>query len=240
MPHGSNNAVVKLSKAVTRLAEYETPLVTDYLGHVAEGLELGSVQRLMLTNPWLLQFTLGRLEKRNPLMARLIHGLSRMTVSPNIVRGGVKVNVIPESAYMDLDISTLPNQNQDYVMSQLRKALGPLADEASIEDTPGPEAKQISYGSSSPTHSDFVKAMERAVRSEIQGVSLVPLIMPGMSDCRFMREKGAEAYGFSLFDPGTPPSHLADLAHGTNEKVSIRTLELTQRVYYHLAKDFLG
>jgi acetylornithine deacetylase/succinyl-diaminopimelate desuccinylase-like protein len=194
----------------------------------------------MLTNPWLLPFTLGRLERSEPLMARLIHGLSRMTVSPNIVSGGVKVNVIPESAYVDLDIRTLPDQDHDYVISQLRTALGPLADEASIEDPPGSEGRRMSYGNASPSRSDFVDAMERAMRSEIPEGSLVPLIMPGASDCRFLRERGTEAYGFSLFDPGTPTSHLADLAHGVNERVSIRTLELTKNVYYHLAKDFLG
>lgn len=83
-------------------------------------------------------------------------------------------------------------------------------------------------------------AMERAMRREIPEGTLVPLIMPGASDSGFMSERGTEAYGFSLFDPGTPPSHLADLAHGANERVSVRTLELTKRVYYHLAKDFLG
>jgi acetylornithine deacetylase/succinyl-diaminopimelate desuccinylase-like protein len=227
MPHRSDNAVVKLSTAVTRIAEYKTPLVTKYLGHVVEGLGLGLVKRLMLTNPWLLQFTLGRLEHSDPLMAKLIHGLSRMTVSPNIVSGGVKVNVIPESAYVDLDI-------------QLRNALGPMVDEASIEDPPGSEGRRMSYGSASSFQSDFVDAMERAVRSEVREVSLVPMIMPGATDCRFLREKGAEAYGFSLFDPETPANHLADLAHGANERVSVRTLELTQRVYYHLAIDFLG
>jgi acetylornithine deacetylase/succinyl-diaminopimelate desuccinylase-like protein len=240
LPHGSDNAVVKLSEAVTRIAEYKTPLETKYLGHVAEGLGLGFVQRLMLTNPWLLPFTLGRLERSEPLMARLIHGLSRMTVSPNIVSGGVKVNVIPESAYVDLDIRTLPDQDHDYVMSQLRTALGPLVDEASIEDSPGSEGRRMSYGNASPSRSDFVDSMERAMRSEIPEGSLVPLIMPGASDCRFLRERGTEAYGFSLFDPGTPTSHLADLAHGANERVSVRTLELTKNVYYHLAKDFLG
>jgi len=69
--------------------------------------------------------------------------------------------------------------------------------------------------------------------------TLVPLIMPGATDCRFLRELGTEAYGFSLFDPDTPTSHLAELAHGANERVSIRTLDLTQKVYYHLAKEYL-
>ncbi|MCW3988788.1 MAG: M20/M25/M40 family metallo-hydrolase [Candidatus Bathyarchaeota archaeon] len=239
MPYLSDNAVVKLSEAVTRLSRYSPPLTTEYLGHIAEGLGLGFVQRLMLTNPWLLPLTLGRLRSSEPMMARMVHGLSRMTVSPNIVHGGVKVNIIPETAYVDLDIRTLPGQDEDYVISHLRKALGPLADEAAIEDPPGDERGLMSFGSSSPARSEFVDAMEKAVRKEIPGGTLVPLIMPGATDCRFMREQGVEAYGFSLFDPETPPSHLADLAHGSNERVSVRTVELTQRVYRHLAKDFL-
>ena len=173
------------------------------------------------------------------MMAMLIHGLSRMTVSPNIVHGGVKVNVIPENAYVDLDIRTLPGQDEEYVMSQLRQALGPLADEATIEDIVGAERGFMSHGSASPSRSEFVDAMERAVRKKIPNGSLVSMIMPGASDSRFMREQGAEAYGFSLFDPETPPSQLTDLAHGANERISIKTLELTQGAYYHLAKDFL-
>jgi len=239
MPLASDNAVVKLSEAVTRLSRYNPPLTTEHLGHVADGLGLGFVQRLVLTNPMLLSLALGRLKSRQPLMAMLLHGLSRMTISPNMVQGGVKVNVIPEKAHVDLDIRTLPGQDEDYVVARLREALGPLADEGVIEDPPGPERGFMSYGSSSPARSEFVDAMERAIRKETPGGTLVPLIMPGASDCRFMRAQGAHAYGFSLFDPETPTNHLADLAHGTNERVSVKTLELTQRVHYHLAKDFL-
>ncbi len=240
MPHGSDNAIVKLSEAVTRLSRYNPPTTTNYLNHVADGLGLGFIQRLMLTSPLLLPITLNRLRSREPMMAMLMHGLTRMTMSPNIVHGGVKVNVIPENAYVDLDIRTLPGQDEEYVVSQLRQALGPMADEAIIGDPAGVESGFMSYGSASPSRSEFVDAMERAVRKEIPIATLVPLIMPGASDCRFLREQGAEAYGFSLFDPETPTSHLADLAHGSNERVSTRTLDLTQKVYYHLAKDVLG
>jgi acetylornithine deacetylase/succinyl-diaminopimelate desuccinylase-like protein len=239
MPLASDNAVVKLSEAVTRLSRYNPPLTTEHLSHVADGLGLGFVQRLMLTNPVLLSLALGRLKSRQPSMAMLLHGLSRMTISPNMVQGGVKVNVIPEKAHVDLDIRTLPGQDEDYVVAHLREALGPLADEAVIEDPPGPERGLMSFGSSSPSRSEFVDAMERAIRKEMPGATLVPLIMPGASDCRFVRAQGAHAYGFSLFDPETPTDHLADLAHGTNERVSVKTLELTQRVHYQLAKDFL-
>jgi len=239
MPLIGENAIVKMSKAVTRISSYDPPITTKYLRGVADGLGLGLIQRLMLTSPRLLPFTLNRLKSRSPVMAMMLHGLSRMTISPNIARGGVKVNVIPEKAYVDLDIRTLPEQDNEYVISHLKRALGPLAEEAEIEDLPSAEGGFKSFGNASPPHSDFVLAMERAVRKEMPNATLIPLIMPGASDCRFLRGQGAEAYGFSLFDPGTPASHLADLAHGANERISIKTLDLTQKVYYHLAKDFL-
>jgi len=94
----------------------------------------------------------------------------------------------------------------------------------------------MSIGNSSPSRSDFVDAMEKAVRNEIPNATLVPLIFPATTDCRFLREVGAEVYGFSLFDPETG---VHDLSHGVNERVGIKTLDLTQKVYYHLARDFL-
>lgn len=239
MPRGSDNAVVKVSEAITRLSEYDPPATTKYLSQLADSLRMGFIQRLMLTEPLLLPLTLNRLRSSAPMMAMLVHGLSRMTVSPNMVRGGVKVNVIPENAYVDLDIRTLPGQDEEYVMSQLRKALGSLAGEAVIEDPAGPERGLMSYGSTSPSQSKFVDAMERAVKREIPDCCLVPLIMPGASDARYIRGQGGEAYGFSLFDPEAPSNQLTELAHGTDERVSLKTLELSQRVHYHLAKDFL-
>ena len=239
MPHGGDNAIAKMSEAVTRIANYSPPLTTKHLASIADGLGLGFIQRLMLTTPWLLPLTIKGLRSRQPTITTLIHGLSRMTMSPNIARGGVKVNVIPEKAYVDVDIRTLPGQDDEYVAYQLRRALGPLAAEAVIEDLPNFEGGFKSFGNASPSHSDFVAAMEKAVRKEIPDATLVPLIMPGATDCRFLRELGTEAYGFSLFDPDTPTSHLAELAHGANERVSIRTLDLTQKVYYHLAKEYL-
>jgi acetylornithine deacetylase/succinyl-diaminopimelate desuccinylase-like protein len=238
MPYGSDNAIIKMSEAVTRISSYVPPVTTKYISDLADGLKLGFVQRQMLTNPWLLSFTLNRLKSREPTMAMLLYGLSRMTMSPNIAQGGLKVNVVAEKAHIDLDVRTLPGQDEEYVISQLRKALGPLAEEAVIDDLGATEGI-LSFGNASPSRSDFVAAMEKAVNRELPNSTLIPLISPGASDCRFLRELGTEAYGFSLFDPETPSSHLAELGHGVNERVSIKTLDLTQKVYQYLARDFL-
>ena len=92
-------------------------------------------------------------------------------------------------------------------------------------------------GGSSPVESSFVAAMERAVQMEVPGASLVPETMPGKTDFKFLRPLGVECYGFGLYDPDTPPS--ARMVHGPNERVSLKTLELTRRVCAHLAVDLL-
>ena len=243
MPFDSDNAAHKAAQGIIKIREYcdsKIPLTTEYLGYLARGLNLGFIQRLMLTNKRLLPFTLNNLKKRDPQMAKVIHGLSRMTLSPNIIHGGTKVNVIPAATYIDVDIRTLPGQDDNYVVTHLKKALGDLAEETSIESMTVEEGGFTSYGNASPASSEFVSAMEKSVKEIFPDSILVPFIMPAVSDCRFFRERGVEAYGFSLFDPETPMSHLANLAHGTDERISIKTLELSQKVYFNLAKIFLG
>jgi len=242
MPFDSDNAAHKAAKGIIKIRKYcdsKIPLTTEYLSYLANGLDLGVIQRLMLTNKKLLPFTLNNLKKRDLQMARVVHGLSRMTLSPNIIHGGTKVNVIPATTYIDVDIRTLPGQDDNYVLTHLKKALGDLAEEVSIKSMTVEEGGFTSYGNASPASSEFVTAMEKAVKEIFPDSTLVPFIMPAVSDCRFFRERGVEAYGFSLFDPETPMSHLASLAHGTDERISIKTIELSQKVYYNLAKFFL-
>lgn len=88
----------------------------------------------------------------------------------------------------------------------------------------------------SPVESVFVSLMEEAVQREIPSARLVPELMPGKTDLKYLRKLGVEAYGFGLYDPDTPLD--ARVVHGPNERVSLRTLELTHRVYYNLAKIF--
>jgi len=93
-------------------------------------------------------------------------------------------------------------------------------------------------GGSSPADSGFVAAMTRAVGAEMPGATLVPETMPGKTEFRFLRPMGVECYGYGLYDPETPRESMR--VHGPNERVSLKTLELTRRVCVRLAKDLLG
>ncbi|MHA2232214.1 MAG: M20/M25/M40 family metallo-hydrolase, partial [Candidatus Hodarchaeales archaeon] len=118
MPYNSDNAVHKAAQAISLLTKYcdtKIPLNTEYLSHLVKGMGRGFLARVMLTNKRLLPFTLKRLRKRDPGIAKTVHALSRMTISPNIVSGGVKTNIIPTRATINLDIRTLPGQDDEYV-----------------------------------------------------------------------------------------------------------------------------
>ncbi|MFX0116378.1 MAG: M20/M25/M40 family metallo-hydrolase [Candidatus Hodarchaeota archaeon] len=242
MPYKSDNAVQKAALAITRLTDYsdsKLPRDTRYLDYLAKGLGRGFFSRLLLTKKRLLPITLKMIQRKDKQMAKVIHSLSQMTMSPNIVEGGLKTNIIPAQATIEVDIRTLPGQDEEYVLTHLRKALGPLAKEATITQKPLEEGGFLSYGNASPAASEFVGIMEKTVQQEFPEAKLVPFMVMGGTDARFLREKGVEAYGFSLADPQTPLSDLTDLMHGTNERVSIKTVELSLKAYYNLAKNAL-
>ncbi|MHA2296511.1 MAG: M20/M25/M40 family metallo-hydrolase [Candidatus Hodarchaeales archaeon] len=242
MPFGADNALLKASKAADRLNDYcdnKIPITTEYLSNLVEGIGLGTFQKFLVTNKILLPFALRRMRKIKPQMGKTMHSLTRMTISPNIIEvKEPKVNVIPATVYLSCDIRTLPRQDEDYVINHLNRGMGDLADEAIIETVSAEEGGVTSYGNASPARGEFVDLMEKIVQKEVSEAKLVPFIMPAISDSRFLREKGVNTYGFSLFDPETPMEHLSSLAHGTNERISIKTLELSTRVYYNLAKEF--
>jgi acetylornithine deacetylase/succinyl-diaminopimelate desuccinylase-like protein len=237
-PYGTSNAVLKMSQAALRLSRYRSPVETRFIKGMIKGLGLSSLMRLFLESKRLMPLALKLAARRNIGMARALHALTRMTLSPNVARGGVKTNIIAGKATLDVDIRTLPGQDDQYVMAHLRRALGDLAPEVEIEKAPG---FPPSLGSASPSQSDFVDAMREAVRQcTTPDAELVPILATGGTDARFYRQVGAQAYGFSLFDDRLTLAEITALGHGDDERVSIGTLQLTAKVYECLARDFLG
>ena len=207
---------------------------------MAEGLGLNFFTRLMLSNRMLLPLAIRSATKQNPVMGRLLHALSRMTISPNVLHGGLKTNVVPGEAYIDLDIRVLPKQDDDYIEKHLRKAMGSLGQEAEIGKPPDIPGFFTSVGTASDPDSEIVPYMKKAVAEYYPEVEFVPLVMPGATDMRFLREEGTQAYGFSLFAPESPLNTMATLPHGPNERVRLKTIECTFKAYYNLAREFLG
>jgi acetylornithine deacetylase/succinyl-diaminopimelate desuccinylase-like protein len=241
MPYGTKNAITNMSDAIQRLNTYHPPINTKHIRTFLGELGINPALKFLLTQKRLLPLIIRLMAKRNIAMARLFHSLSSMTMSPNLCNGGTKVNVIPGQAHLDVDIRTLPGQDEEYVYKHLRKALGSKAEEAAI--IPIKEGAVTSYGNASDPGSPLVQVMREVVQDlvKVEKLRMVPMMMPGATDCRFFREAfGTQAYGFSLFDDSLDVQTLMKMGHGDNERVPLATVELTAKAHLELAKRFLS
>lgn len=241
MPFGAENAIVSMSKGVDRIVKYKPPIDTTLVQDLLRDMGINIVFRTIASQKLLFPLLLRVLSNRNPGMAKFLHALSRMTMSPNLTTGGTKVNVIPGLATLDVDIRTLPGQDEEYVQKHIKKALGPLALDVEIHNVAEKEGGISSFGNASDPKSELVNVMKE-VTEEItnEKVNFIPIVMPGATDCRFFRETfGTQAYGYSLIDDSLDMQTLLKMAHGDNERVPLSTIKLTSKAYMELAKRFL-
>lgn len=241
-PYRSNNAVVKMAKAIQRVSEYQPPRHTSLLKPFIKAMGIGTISRTLMGNPRTLGFMFAQLAKRSKEDAAFLNTMTQMTISPNVCEGGAKVNTIPGQAYVDIDVRPLPGQDEEYVISQIRNALGDLVDEVSIENLPVNLGGGFNPGNVSEMESPLVKIMKSVVR-DLRGeeMVLVPMVSPGATDSRFFRRAfGTNAYGFSFHDGSLEIGELMAMFHGTNERVPLGTLELTSKGYMEIVRKLLG
>ncbi|MCK4848184.1 MAG: M20/M25/M40 family metallo-hydrolase, partial [Candidatus Heimdallarchaeota archaeon] len=238
LPYRSDNAILKAATAAQRLADYNPPIFLDYVKTLAKGFGLNKFLRILLGNRFSFPLILKLLYKQQPEGATLFHALSRMTISPNVFKGGNKVNVIAGTAEFDVDIRPLPFQDEKYVEKHLQKALGSLWEEATIQSLEAETGFFSSVGTASNPESEIIPFMHKAIEEYYPNATLIPLIIYGATDLRYLRAQGTQAYGFSLFEPETP-SNVWGMCHAPNERISLKTLEYTFKAYYNLAKEFL-
>ena len=113
----------------------------------------------------------------------------RTSVSPNIIQGGYRINVIPSEAKATLDVRMHPDDNPQDFLESLRRVVDDPAIEiawAQRDVRPG--------GSKADLNSDAFKALESAVKRHYETVML-PTMSPGATDMAYLRGKGIQCYG---------------------------------------------
>ena len=232
MPYKSDNALVKASLLITRIAKYRAPLhLQDLWKEFIEGIDLPAVQRIALTTAATFDAALDRMPEGTD---RMMYAATRTTFSPNIAHSGVKVNVIPDSAEVDIDIRTLPGDDGDAVRRMLRDAAGDL----------WPDIEVVHEGSnpatSSPTNTPLWHALTRVTQRLIPGSTTVPFLVVGATDARFFRRKGVVAYGYGLMSERIPFGQFSRMFHGNDERVDQETLGLMTPLWEGAVREMLG
>jgi acetylornithine deacetylase/succinyl-diaminopimelate desuccinylase-like protein len=230
--HGSvpalgDNAVVKMAGAVQRLARYKPAVCL--IPEVKELLkELALLQEL---EPEVeadkVDLLLDRFADKD--LAEVIRAMTRMTVSPNVIQGGIKTNVVPDSCWAEVDVRIMPGQDKEYVLAELRRCVG---EEIDI-DPAGYHPPSFSGADT-----EYFHLMESAIRELTGAAAVLPHLSPGATDSRFLREAGIPAYGIAVMAPDFNPA-LRVTIHGKNERIDVKSVRMEAEFLKMLAKKYL-
>ena len=232
MPYKSDNALVKASELITRIARYKAPLHLQELWKTFVGsIDLPAVQRIALTTPATFDAALDRMPAGTD---RMMYAATRTTLSPNIAHAGVKINVIPDSADVDVDIRTMPGDDGDGVRAMLRDAAGDLWKDIEIL------AEGSNPASSSRIDTPLWDALTKVTQRLIPNSTTVPFLIVGATDSRFFRRKGVVAYGYGLMSERIPFGEFAKLFHGNNERIDQESLGLMTPLWDGVIREVVG
>jgi acetylornithine deacetylase/succinyl-diaminopimelate desuccinylase-like protein len=232
MPYKSDNALVKSSELITRIAKYKAPLhLQDLWKAFVEGIDLPAVQRMALTTPATFDAALDRMPEGAD---RMMYAATRTTLSPNIAHSGVKVNVIPDSAEVDIDIRTLPGDDGEGVRKMLRDAAGDLWKDVEVV------FEGSNPATSSPINTPLWDALTKVTQRLIPGSTTMPFLIVGATDARYFRRKGVVSYGYGLMSERIPFGEFSKLFHGNNERIDQGSLELMTPLWDGLVREMVG
>lgn len=232
-PYQADNALEKMVEALHGIFETPVPVgISPEWARFVGALSLDTEIKEALADPDRVDEAIDMLAVTDPLFARYVHALTHMTVSPNMLKAGIKANVIADGATAAVDIRALPGMDRDFVDSHLHKAMGNARDEIEISPVADLEATL------SPIDNRLWQAIGDSVE-ELEGHrNLLPTLMNVGTDARFFRKKGTIGYGVGLFDDRMSFSEMLALFHGHDERVSIASVERTVGLYERVLHNF--
>ena len=233
MPYQADNALLKAAEIITRVGKYRAPLrLHDIWKQFVEGLDLPTPARLALTNAATFDMALDRGPEGT---APMFYAATRTTFSPNIAHSGVKLNVIPDTAEIDIDIRTIAGDDGPKVREMLREAIG---DDLwkDVEIT----AEGDNPASESPTKTPLWDTLTKVTQKLVPGAETIPFLIVGATDARYFRRKGVTAYGYGLMSERISFKDFAKMFHGNNERIDQESLRLSTELFEQTARAFVG
>jgi acetylornithine deacetylase/succinyl-diaminopimelate desuccinylase-like protein len=231
--HGSmpvkGGAMAQLSRLLKQLDEQDLPVhITPPTRMMIEAMAsaLKPAQRLLfgqLNNPSMTNTILKLLGERGRVFYPLFHN----TVSPTILKGSSKINVIPSEASVELDGRLLPGFSPEDMMAELRPIVGESVDLEVVDFDPGPAAPNMEL---------FDTLAGVLTENDPEGVP-APLILSGVTDGRFFSRLGIQTYGFL---PMTLPEdfNFTGTIHAANERIPAEAVDFGANAIFKVLQRF--
>jgi acetylornithine deacetylase/succinyl-diaminopimelate desuccinylase-like protein len=228
--HGSTpppqTAVTRLVRALDKIRRYRTAVrvvrpVEEYFAALAQlekeplRSQLAHLDDSLEDPSFFAEFT------RNPRQNALI----RNTITPTVLEGSAKTNVIPDQASAQLDCRLLPGERPAAFIALLRELVA--------DDNVKVETLLSFPASASDSNAGFLVAVRKLAATELGGAAVVPSVIPGFTDSHYFREHGIPSYGFVPF---VLTEEDEKTVHGVNERVSLENLREGVRRYVKLLR----
>jgi acetylornithine deacetylase/succinyl-diaminopimelate desuccinylase-like protein len=240
--HGSvplqSNAIARLARAITTVTEWQPPVVLNtttraYFSRLAEIEPDPTLARryrdVLSSDPAKVAAADEWLRANIPTQASML----RTSISPNIVQGGYRNNVIPSEAKATLDVRMHPGEDPEAFRAGLERL---IADDNI--DVVFNGFGERPPGLISPVDDAAFVAIERTIRQHY-GAPVVPMMSTGATDMAFLRAKGIRCFGIG---PATDQEDgpLGYGAHSDQERILESELYRFVNFNYDLVVELAG
>lgn len=195
--HGSvplgNNVIAHLSAAIAKLSAWKPPIrVNDTtrtyfmrLAAFSVPQDAGRYRAAVGSASQAASDAVDYFAEHEPRHASML----RSSISPTMVQGGYRVNVIPSEAKATLDVRLVPDEEPAGFLEAVRKIVDDPAvkvEYAVRDGRPGAPSARLD--------SEAFKVLESAVARHYD-TTAVPTMSTGATDMAYLREKGIQCYG---------------------------------------------
>lgn len=223
------NAIYRLSAALDRLGRFEFPVklndvTREYFERMSSRAEpkSGAAMRELLQGS---AAGAAALADQSPYW----NSTMRTTCVATRLEGGHADNALPQTAQATVNCRVLPEETEDGVRATLRKVFADSQVEIAFKKAP-------LAGPASPMRPDVMRAAERVTARLFPGVLVVPTMLTGATDGKYLRAAGIPTYGVSgiFFDMD------AIRWHGRDERVGVQDLYDGREFLYQLVRELSG
>ncbi len=232
MPH-TDSATLRLSEAVAKLSRTPLPMhVSPTARAMIESMARAQSFPRSLALRGMLSPTLSNqlLRLLPEEQANTFQAMLRNTVAVTGLNAGYKHNVIPSSAEANLDCRLIPGQTVEDLIREIREIVGHESD-IELEVVLGSPATESRFDT------PLFEAMARNLKRYDPEAVVVPMLLTGATDGRFLGARGVIYYGYC---PIRLPAGLKfmQLIHGHDERIPVDAFREGVQVFAETVLDF--
>ncbi len=220
-----DNAIYHLAGALQHIAGYDFPIKTNAVTQ-AYFAQLAKLQNGPLHSE-LAEIGAGSLTNAQTVAdaSPAYNSTLRTTCVATMLEGGHALNALPQLAAANVNCRVLPEDSADSIKAALKKTINDDQVEIKMVEDPirGPE---------SPLNPKLMSAVAKITDSLWPNVIVVPTMVMGATDGRFLREAHIPTYGIQGFFLDAKDFR----AHGRDERMPVQSFYEGQTFLYDLVK----